>query len=163
VWLLGSETHLTVLFSWDDKLVAPESPGEIARRVFQTFDPEGNNFIQSILLEDLMRTLELFADSEYVELMVKKLDPEGLGVILLNDFLEEFYQNDRYGGPDTFTLFHYNGLQRSGNVTYREGNAILLESDVRCVSEENLLLTCLQTKWPHIDVQWIGPGSPSIN
>lgn len=45
-------------------LVRPESPAEIARRVFQTFDPDGNNFIQSVLLEDVMRGLGLFADTE---------------------------------------------------------------------------------------------------
>jgi len=46
---------------------------------------------------------------------------------------------------------------------YNEGNAIILESDVRCLSDDNMLLTCLQTKWPNIDVQWIGGGTPSIN
>lgn len=45
-------------------LVKPESPAEIARRIFQSFDPEGNNFIQSVLLEDVMRSLGLFADTE---------------------------------------------------------------------------------------------------
>jgi Ca2+-binding EF-hand superfamily protein len=53
-----------VLFSLGMDLVRPESAGEIARRVFQTFDPEGNNFIQAVLLEDVMRSLGLFADAE---------------------------------------------------------------------------------------------------
>lgn len=48
--------------------------------------------------------------------MTKKLDPETLGVILLNDFMDEFYQNEKFGGPDTFTVFHYNGLSRSSSV-----------------------------------------------
>ncbi len=64
VFVLGSETHLTVLFSWDMDLVKPESPAESARRVFQTYDPEGNNFIQSVLLGDVMQSLGLFADTE---------------------------------------------------------------------------------------------------
>jgi len=45
--------------------------------------------------------------------MKKKLDPESLGIILLNDFMEEFFPNEKFRGPDTFTLFHYNGLPRS--------------------------------------------------
>jgi len=45
-------------------LVSPETPGETARRVFHSFDPEGNNFISAVLLEDVLRTLDLFCDSE---------------------------------------------------------------------------------------------------
>jgi len=45
-------------------LVKPESAGEVARRVFQTYDPDGNNFVQAVLLEDVMRSLGLFADTE---------------------------------------------------------------------------------------------------
>lgn len=46
---------------------------------------------------------------------------------------------------------------------YNEGNAIILETDLRCLSDENMLLTCLQTKWPNIDVQWLSGSTPSIN
>lgn len=90
VWVVGSETHLTglkailvcavklgvilelhysrvnvlfaVIFSFDMRLVIPETPGEKARRIFHTYDPEGNNFIQAVLLEDVMRALDLYAD-----------------------------------------------------------------------------------------------------
>jgi len=47
--------------------------------------------------------------------------------------------------------------------SYQEGNAILLESDLRSMPDENVILTCLQTKWPNIDVQWIAGFVPSIN
>nr|XP_021513467.1 ubiquitin carboxyl-terminal hydrolase MINDY-3 [Meriones unguiculatus] len=40
IWIVGSETHLTVFFAKDMALVAPEAPSEQARRVFQTYDPE---------------------------------------------------------------------------------------------------------------------------
>jgi len=166
VWVVGSETHLTVVFSTNMNLVCPETPAEAARRVFRSFDPDGNNFISAILLEDVMRTLGLFADSEYVELMKKRLDPETLGVILMHAFVDEFYPNDMYGRPDTFTVYHYNGLPRpssSRRVVYHEGNAVLLETDLRCLSEDNQILTCLQTKWPSIDIEWLNCSTPSIN
>ncbi|CAG7727671.1 unnamed protein product [Allacma fusca] len=166
VWVVGSETHLTVLFSTNMDLVCPETPGETARRVFSSFDPEGNNFISSVLLEDVMRTLGLYADPEYVELMKKRLDPETLGIILMNTFMDEFFPNEKSSGPITFTLYHYNGLQRASStekVIYQEGNAILLESDLRSLSDDNMILTCLQTKWPSIDVQWQSGLIPSIN
>ncbi len=49
-----------------------------------------------------------------VKIMVEKLDPEQLGIITLSAFMEEFYPNHN---PDnvtlSFSLLHYNGLQRS--------------------------------------------------
>jgi len=48
-------------------------------------------------------------------------------------------------------------------VEYRRGEAVLLESDVRCLSDSNAMLTCLQTKWPSIDVRWPAGVPPSIN
>lgn len=64
IWVLGSETHLTVLFSTEKRLVSPETPAEQARRIFKRFDPEGNNFISSNLLQDVLAELGLVADAE---------------------------------------------------------------------------------------------------
>ncbi|XP_030675110.1 ubiquitin carboxyl-terminal hydrolase MINDY-3 isoform X2 [Nomascus leucogenys] len=91
IWIVGSETHLTVFFAKDMALVAPEAPSEQARRVFQTYDPEDNGFIPDSLLEDVMKALDLVSDPEYINLMKNKLDPEGLGIILLGPFLQEFF------------------------------------------------------------------------
>lgn len=45
--------------------------------------------------------------------MSKKLDPEGLGIILLNAFMDEFFPEEKRSVPDTFDLLHYNGIPRS--------------------------------------------------
>ena len=45
--------------------------------------------------------------------MEERLDPEGLGVVLLHAFMEEFYPNETNSTPDVFTLWHYNGLSCS--------------------------------------------------
>jgi hypothetical protein len=47
VWIMASETHLTVLFSNEKSLVAPETAAETARRVFSQYDTEntGNYFL----------------------------------------------------------------------------------------------------------------------
>jgi hypothetical protein len=45
--------------------------------------------------------------------MRRKLDPEGLGIILLSAFMDEFYSDEKQTTPDVFTLFHYNGLPHS--------------------------------------------------
>ncbi|GLG98890.1 hypothetical protein R5R35_003833 [Gryllus longicercus] len=166
VWVLGSETHLTVLFSFERQLVRPETPSEVARRVFKSFDPEGNNFIPNSDLSEVLRKLDLVSEPAYVDIMTKKLDPENLGIILLNAFMDEFFPEEKTSMPDTFVLYHYNGLRRScpdGKVIYQEGQAVLLECDIQCVLESNPMLTCLQTKWPNIELQWSRGITPSLN
>lgn len=101
-----------------------------------------------------------------VNLMSTKLDSEGLGIILMPLFMEEFFSEQETKTPDIFIVFHYNGQPRSNSnskVTYIAGNAIIQESDVICISEDNNLQSCLQTKWPLIDIQWEGKVLPSIN
>lgn len=55
---------IAVLFSFEKLLVSPETASESARRVFKQFDPEGNNFISSILLQDVLCALNLVSDPE---------------------------------------------------------------------------------------------------
>lgn len=101
-----------------------------------------------------------------VNLMTTKLDSEGLGIILMPSFMDEFFSEQENRTPDVFVLFHYNGQPRSNpnsKVTYIEGNAVIQESDVICIVEDNNLQSCLQTKWPYIEIQWKEGVTPSIN
>ncbi|XP_059616859.1 ubiquitin carboxyl-terminal hydrolase MINDY-3 homolog [Phlebotomus argentipes] len=167
VWVMASETHLSVLFSTEKRLVSPETPSEIARRVFKSYDPEGNNFIPSVVLQDVLCTLDLVSDKEYVDIMRSKLDPENLGIILLNGFMDEFFPQEKRSMPDTFVLWHYNGIPGSNfgsKVKYNRGVAILLESDLKLMCNiSNPMLMCLQTKWPNIEVNWQEMRTPSLN
>lgn len=43
IWVMGSETHLTVLFSNEKSLVSPETPAEHGRRVFSQYDTENSS------------------------------------------------------------------------------------------------------------------------
>lgn len=168
VWLLGSETHLTVLFSIERTLVSVESPEAAARRIFNTFDTDGCGFISSSLLGDLLAALELVSEPEYVKIMVDKMDPEELSIITLNCFMEEFFPSE--GNQDavqTFRLLHYNGLQGSGpqnKVKYQEGSAVLLEQpEVQLITDTSPIKTCLMTKWPTIELAWNNNHIPSLN
>ncbi|XP_066144099.1 ubiquitin carboxyl-terminal hydrolase MINDY-3 homolog [Euwallacea fornicatus] len=166
VWVVGSDTHLTVLFSDERRLVSPETKSEQARRVFKSFDPDGNNFISTDKLQEVLQALDLVSEVEYVNIMKKKLDSESLGIILLNAFMEEFFPKEESSTPDMFTMVHYNGLAQSnvnGQVQYHIGAAILLESDIKSVCESNHMLTVLQTKWPNIEVNWYDATTPSLN
>jgi len=163
VWLLGSETHLTVLFSRDMELVCPPSKRDTAREKFTDMDKESAGFIAVDKLKDLMLGLDLFAEDPYVEIMKTKLDPDSLGIVLLPQFLEEFFPEESRV-PDSFTLFHYNGLSKpdSSGVTYVQGDAVMLEGMVG-MAENNAIIQTLQTKWRNIAVDWQGGGKPSIN
>lgn len=50
-----------------------------------------------------------------VEIMQRRLDPEGLGIILLNAFMDEFFPLEKRSTPDTFDLMHYNGIPGSND------------------------------------------------
>uniref|UniRef100_A0AAY5EAU7 Ubiquitin carboxyl-terminal hydrolase MINDY n=1 Tax=Electrophorus electricus TaxID=8005 RepID=A0AAY5EAU7_ELEEL len=167
IWILGSETHLSVFFGKEMSLVAPESPSEQARRVFQTFDPEDNGFIPDTLLEDVMKALDLVSEPEYVNLMKSKLDPEGLGIVLLGPFLLEFFPDQDTGIPDSFPVYHYNGLKQSNHdekVSYVEGTALVLGfEDPMVRTDDTPIKRCLQTKWPYVELLWTTERSPSLN
>ncbi|XP_076135956.1 ubiquitin carboxyl-terminal hydrolase MINDY-3 isoform X2 [Alosa pseudoharengus] len=167
VWILGSETHLSVFFTKELALVAPESPSEQARRVFQTYDPEDNGFIPDTLLEDVMKALDLVSEPEYVNLMKSKLDPESLGIVLLGSFLMEFFPEQDSGIPDSFPVYHYNGLKQSNHnekVCYVEGTALVLGfEDPMVRTDDTPVKRCLQTKWPYIELLWTTERSPSLN
>ncbi|KAM6910033.1 ubiquitin carboxyl-terminal hydrolase MINDY-3 [Xenentodon cancila] len=167
IWILGSETHLSVFFTKEMSLVGPESPSEQARRVFQSFDPEDNGFIPESLLEDVMKALDLVSEPEYVSLVKNKLDPESLGIILLGPFLLEFFPDQDSGIPDSFPVFHYNGLKQSNHkerVEYVEGTALVLGfEDPMVRTDDTPVKRCLQTKWPYIELLWTTERSPSLN
>ncbi|XP_068091595.1 ubiquitin carboxyl-terminal hydrolase MINDY-3 isoform X2 [Hyperolius riggenbachi] len=166
IWVVGSETHLTVFFTKEMTLVAPESPTEQARRIFQTYDPEDNGFIPDVLLEEVMQALDLVSDPEYVNLMKTKLDPEGLGIILLGPFLQEFFPEQGSKVPESFSVFHYNGLRQSNHnekVTYIEGTAVMGFEDPRLQTDDTPIKRCLQTKWPYVELLWNTDRPPSLN
>ncbi|XP_043603191.1 ubiquitin carboxyl-terminal hydrolase MINDY-3 homolog [Bombus pyrosoma] len=166
IWVLGSETHLTVLFSTEKRLVSPETPADQAKRIFRKFDPEGNDFIPANLLQDVLAELGLVTDTDYVNVMQKKLDTENLGIILRTNFMDEFFPEEPRTCPDTFPLYHHNSLQHSNpenKVKYHKGQAVLLECTIKGIMESNPMLTVLQTKWPRIEVQWDIGQNPSLN
>lgn len=46
--------------------------------------------------------------------MMNELDPDNIGVILYHKFVEAFFTPEQsYTPPDTFIVYHYNGLESS--------------------------------------------------
>lgn len=108
VWVLASETHLSVLFATDTNLAGDETPAMMARRVFRSFDAMGARFVSRALLNDILAALGMSADPEVMEVLARHLDPEGCGIILETIFMRELFPEDP--PPDSFALYHYNGL-----------------------------------------------------
>ena len=48
-------------------------------------------------------------------------------------------------------------------VQYREGEAKLLDFTDQPNLEVNSMKNCLQTKWPTMEVKWLGDSAPSMN
>jgi ubiquitin carboxyl-terminal hydrolase MINDY-3/4 len=153
----------------DKTLVGEESNEALARRVFASFDKEGRGFITIDSLGPLMKQLNLVSMAEYVKIMAEKLDPEQLGVITLNSFLEEFYSNDKpnHDAVQTFIVYHYNGLPRSSlnnKVQYSEAKCAIMDMpEVQMISDFSQIKSCLLTKWPTIELTWKNDSIPSLN
>jgi len=167
VWLLGSETHLTVLFSTTENLVIKDSPGRNANLVFAQFDTDGNGFVSSAVLEDLLKALDLVSEKEYVAIMRSKLDAEELGIITRASFMQEFFPEDSTEQVQSFVLYHHNALPQSsvgGKVVFVDGKAKLAnEIETQFITDTTPMALCLQTKWPSIEVNWSSGTPPSLN
>ena len=69
VWVLGSETHLTVLFSRNLQLVSPPSQRDLAREQFSSFDTDNAGFISSDKLQQLMQGLVPAASDDLTQIL----------------------------------------------------------------------------------------------
>ncbi|CAD5117272.1 DgyrCDS6061 [Dimorphilus gyrociliatus] len=168
IWILGSETHLTVLFSLEETLVTHETQAQTARRTFARFDTECNGFITIDKFGDLLKSLNLESAPDYVNIMKSRVDEEGLGIIMLSKFMEEFFPNEKADKSVTkFTLFHVNCLARSSTenkVEFIEGQAEICDlPDVQVLGDTSNIRTCLMTKWPTIELKWNNSRVPSLN
>ena len=173
IWIIGSESHLSLLFSNERSLcVSEDSPFKVARAAFDTFDCEGNGFIPVTDLPNVLEKLDMVSEEDYVEFMKERLDPDSTGIILFPAFIEEFVpgaweKQDQSVQNKQFVVHHYNGLRQSNcdrKVDYRLGAAaIYMEYNqvMEASTAPTPLLRVLRTKWPTIEIDW--QSQPSIS
>lgn len=101
--------------------------------------------------------------------MKERLDQDSIGIILLQNFLAEFFPGEDLLADDVkpFKAFHYNGLglrEEDGTkkVIYTEGLASIEPSDFSRIAEQQIV-SCLKTKWPGVWLEWEGKHVPSLN
>ncbi|KAK2570214.1 Ubiquitin carboxyl-terminal hydrolase MINDY-3 [Acropora cervicornis] len=169
IWLLGSETHLTVFFSEEQSLTGSESDREKGLRVFKSHDQQDNGFITIDKLENVLEDLGLVSDPDYVCFMKERLDQDSMGIILQQNFITEFFPGEDNLESDVrpFKAFHYNGLgvreaEGTKKFVYTEGLASIEPTDFSHIAEQQIV-TCLKTKWPGMWLEWNGKNVPSLN
>ena len=173
IWVVGSESHLSLIFSSDLSLCTKvDNPFNAARTAFDTFDCEGNGFIPVTDLPRLLEMLEMVSEEEYVEFMKERLDPESTGIVLFPAFIDEFFPGaldaqEGISAHQQFTIHHYNGLKQSNcdrKVLFRTGSAVIYmeyNQAMEAGSAPTPLLRVLRSKWPTIEVDW--QSTPSIS
>ncbi|XP_055328837.1 ubiquitin carboxyl-terminal hydrolase MINDY-3-like isoform X2 [Paramacrobiotus metropolitanus] len=176
IWILGSETHLSILFTLIPSLVTSEAEEAAAVRVFREYDQHGSGFINVDNLGDVLGLLNLFKEDDYVNSLKQKLDKEHLGIILRSDFLAEFFPSTgKFYNGQPFDVYHYNGLARSESpIRYHHGRAKICELDFDLeiinlgdtddtIDSDSAIVRCLRTKYPRVEITWDDNKIPSIN
>eukprot|EP01147_Barroeca_monosierra_P004811 gene4811-107_t len=157
-WVIGSETHFTLLLSEDIRLVSPETPVEKAKRIFNEFDVNGNGFIEEKDLDGVFARLSMDTSPAGMTRATKLLVTDG--IVLLPHFLSTLFPKATTSDvPTNFTVYHYNGIPRPGEqIGYHRGTAsVTSPTDVG----QPEIMKVLWTKWSPLCIKW-EQGLPSI-
>ncbi|EDQ86208.1 uncharacterized protein MONBRDRAFT_28423 [Monosiga brevicollis MX1] len=154
IWVLGSETHFTLLFSLDSRLVVQDSPRQHASTVFDRHDANANGFLMPEQLPALLDELQLLMeDNEARTRLVSALDRDGLGIVLKPQFLAHFYKAEGENGtPEQFVVYHYNGIAQPGSVVRFVRGQAKAESPTDVGATD--VMRILWSKWTKLQVQW---------
>eukprot|EP00056_Hartaetosiga_gracilis_P005632 m.87046 g.87046 ORF g.87046 m.87046 type:complete len:237 (+) comp12230_c0_seq2:709-1419(+) len=158
VWVIGSESHFTTLFSLDPRLVYDEAPIDVGRRVFEEFS-SGSGFIEEKHLPELLTKVGKEATNEYISTLKRAICHDG--IVLVSDFLSEVFPNQTSADvPTNFVLYHCNGIAKPGDVVrYCRGVAKSINpTDIG----QPEIMRCLWTKWNPLDVKWDNDQTPTI-
>ncbi|CAF4095051.1 unnamed protein product [Rotaria sordida] len=135
IWILGSETHLTVIFSREQALVEQdqnETPLKKSLKknlilkmnikktgcfnkiilVFHKYDTERNGFISNNLLEQVINEiieLSIIKINLTLNQLKQRMDPDNLQIITESSFIKELFPQDKYQNSTNHQLEPLNG------------------------------------------------------
>ncbi|XP_078447547.1 ubiquitin interaction motif-containing protein [Wolffia australiana] len=189
IWVLGSESHYTVLFALDG---AAQAEAEAERReaaIRAAFDARDQSGGGGFVAADDFRLVLLDTG---VDLPVDQLAALcATGYVVWSEFWKVLMELDgRHGGlklepgrvpRKRFELFHFNGIAKSGGADAVQRPRLchlrvsvppkwfqedeLISSDIKQEEEEPAmqapLVDCIRTRWPRASCSWTG-DPPSI-
>ena len=95
IWIVGSQSHYTVLFSLDREACGDNDEELLmkrAKRAFRSIDKEDTGFVAVGALEAVIHALELdempVPNKEDVSILAASLDTTAAGIVLWSDFIE---------------------------------------------------------------------------
>lgn len=150
IWVVGSETHLTVLYSLDHRLVESEGPITKAKRIFSEYDSAGGGFVMTDCLPAILEKLGIKKSQTELAMLKAQL---GGDIVLLSSFLATMYPGKSESDvPPEFVVYHYNGIAPpGGEVTYCRGVA---KSMAPRDFGTTPILRVLRTQWDPLQVEW---------
>lgn len=131
IWVIGSSNHYTVLFALDRRvgaLTTKQVKQRAARTAFDEIDAENNGFIPVTALPALLQKIRSSASSTHVppgltdEDVKRRLDPDGLGVILWERVLTVLEQWERQKDQLAAAAVQNVGVFNCGACTFLNSN-----------------------------------------
>ncbi|VDM16503.1 unnamed protein product [Hydatigera taeniaeformis] len=189
IWIIGSESHFTVLASPCVELVSVEPIGSLlqseqtgrdgsipksslwqAEREFENLcESSDAGFLTYEKYEQLLGLLRLPNDEASIRVAKTTMDPDGMQIILRKPFFDYYYSDEIRRRGDIiseFQVLHFNGLpvgQPRDKVMYRYGIAKIMDPmEESPPTRLTTLDRCLRTKWPTIQVTWEDGLEPVI-
>lgn len=191
IWIIGSETHLTVLFSREQSLLEQDqTPFQKASTIFTKYDTEKNGFISISLIDQVLNELyqeQLIKTIPDINQFKRIVDPDNTQIVLKSLFLNQLFPQDEFNSTNQqqlttfngkpFVIYHYNGLPRSNKdkkVVYASAQAVITDygygNDIPSTAVTPVqpgihlpITDVLRTKWPTIELKWDDNVKPSLN
>jgi len=166
IWVLASESHFTVFWTFDDinteKFVQTERSK--FRRVLKKYDVENAGFIKVEDLKSILAECDLENSDDYINCMKPVLDPDSLGIILYDAFLDNFCDGQEEVENTCFNCFHYNGRIESNinqKVVFNLGRAQVVDFQDNGMAV-NEISQILATRWKGVQIDWDNLVVPSV-
>ncbi|KAG4147775.1 hypothetical protein ERO13_D05G244400v2 [Gossypium hirsutum] len=176
IWVVGSESHYTVLFALDTAVQDENELEERESQIRKAFDAQdqsgGGGFISVEAFHQVLRETSIRLRSEKLDSLCNS------GFIVWSEFWQVILDLDKnlgglkdstgQMGRKIFDLYHFNGIAKSdlnGSQATTEGSESS-QKDAEVAKPEQPpqhapLADCIRTRWPRAVCNWIG-DPPSI-
>ncbi|CAM0904679.1 unnamed protein product [Alopecurus aequalis] len=171
IWVVGSESHYTVLFALNPNVQEENELEERESKIRRAFDAQdqsgGGGFITAEGFQQVLRDTDINFPSDKLE------DLCNPGIIIWSEFWQALLQLDKRSGgmkdptglmgKKQFSIYHFNGIAKSvlnGNAN-PGGSTPIQRPRIFQTCQHAPLVDCIRTRWARAVCSWVGDG-PSI-